>query len=284
MSHNWEHALISCLPSAREPRSVPDAPVATARRSGHAAAIFLPASQARRPAPRMGWRSRLRLAAAPVPLDVKPARGDNLRGTRQRNEGGKHGRGIRRAVQPDGQAGAGDRGVQGDRAGDLQGAGRCRRRRGGGGARPARAGGGQGRRSRRWAGAASCSRPTWRRSTGPRGAAKAALDAWGGIDILVNNAGMPFVEPILETTPEHWDMAQAVNLRAPFLMAQALAPGMIERRAGQDRQHQLADQLDRHPRPRRLRRVQERPERADQVHDRSSGRRSTCRATRSARP
>ncbi len=33
---------------------------------------------------------------------------------------------------------------------------------------------------------------------GPRGAAKAALDAWGGIDILVNNAGMSFVEPILE--------------------------------------------------------------------------------------
>ena len=36
---------------------------------------------------------------------------------------------------------------------------------------------------------------------GPRGAAKAALDAWGGIDLLVNNAGMSFVEPILETTP-----------------------------------------------------------------------------------
>src|SRR5689334_5907823 len=67
---------------------------------------------------------------------------------------------------------------------------------------------------------------------GPRGAARATLDAWGGIDILVNNAGMSFVEPILETTPEHWDHTQAVNLRAPFLMAQALAPGMIERRQG----------------------------------------------------
>jgi NAD(P)-dependent dehydrogenase (short-subunit alcohol dehydrogenase family) len=67
---------------------------------------------------------------------------------------------------------------------------------------------------------------------GPRGAAKAALDAWGGIDILVNNAGTTFVEPILETTVEHWDTIQAVNLRAPFLLAQALAPGMIERRMG----------------------------------------------------
>lgn len=67
---------------------------------------------------------------------------------------------------------------------------------------------------------------------GPRAAARAALDAWGGIDILVNNAGITFVEPILATTVEHWDLIQAVNLRAPFLLAQALAPGMIERRMG----------------------------------------------------
>jgi NAD(P)-dependent dehydrogenase (short-subunit alcohol dehydrogenase family) len=31
---------------------------------------------------------------------------------------------------------------------------------------------------------------------------------------------------------EDWDLVQAVNLRAPFLLAQALAPGMIERKAG----------------------------------------------------
>jgi 2-deoxy-D-gluconate 3-dehydrogenase len=67
---------------------------------------------------------------------------------------------------------------------------------------------------------------------GPRTAAGQALDAWGGIDILVNNAGITFVEPILETTVEHWDLIQAVNLRAPFLLAQALAPGMIDRRMG----------------------------------------------------
>ena len=30
---------------------------------------------------------------------------------------------------------------------------------------------------------------------GPRAAARAALDAWGGIDILVNNAGIAVVEP-----------------------------------------------------------------------------------------
>jgi 2-deoxy-D-gluconate 3-dehydrogenase len=67
---------------------------------------------------------------------------------------------------------------------------------------------------------------------GPRAAARAALDAWGGVDILVNNAGIAIVEPLLEMQAEDWDLVQAVNLRAPFLLAQALAPGMIERRMG----------------------------------------------------
>jgi 2-deoxy-D-gluconate 3-dehydrogenase len=67
---------------------------------------------------------------------------------------------------------------------------------------------------------------------GPRAAARAALDAWGGIDILVNNAGISRVVSLLEMSVEDWNMVQAVNLRAPFLLAQLLAPGMIERRQG----------------------------------------------------
>ena len=67
---------------------------------------------------------------------------------------------------------------------------------------------------------------------GPRAAAAQALAAWGGIDVLVNNAGIAKVEPLLEQSAEDWDLVQAVNLRAPFLMAQALVPGMIERRQG----------------------------------------------------
>jgi len=63
-------------------------------------------------------------------------------------------------------------------------------------------------------------------------AARAALDAWGGIDILVNNAGISRVVSLLEMSVEDWNMVQAVNLRAPFLLAQLLAPGMIERRQG----------------------------------------------------
>src|SRR5262249_29427356 len=67
---------------------------------------------------------------------------------------------------------------------------------------------------------------------GPRAAASQALDYFGGIDILVNNAGIFYRQNILETTVDHWDETQAVNLRAPFLLAQAIAPGMIERRMG----------------------------------------------------
>jgi NAD(P)-dependent dehydrogenase (short-subunit alcohol dehydrogenase family) len=67
---------------------------------------------------------------------------------------------------------------------------------------------------------------------GPKAAARTALQAWGGIDILVNNAGITAIESLLEAKVENWDRIMAVNLRAPFLLAQALAPRMIEQRAG----------------------------------------------------
>jgi NAD(P)-dependent dehydrogenase (short-subunit alcohol dehydrogenase family) len=67
---------------------------------------------------------------------------------------------------------------------------------------------------------------------GPREAAARALERFGVVDILVNNAGITFVEDIVDTTVEHWDAIMAVNLRAPFLLAQALAPKMIAQRRG----------------------------------------------------
>lgn len=67
---------------------------------------------------------------------------------------------------------------------------------------------------------------------GPVKAAKEALGALGGIDILVNNAGVALLDPLLEATVEDWDTTMAVNLRAPFLLARALAPQMIARKAG----------------------------------------------------
>jgi NAD(P)-dependent dehydrogenase (short-subunit alcohol dehydrogenase family) len=67
---------------------------------------------------------------------------------------------------------------------------------------------------------------------GPARAARTALAAWGTIDILVNSAGIARVAPALELTLEDWEATMAVNLRAPFLLAQVLAPGMIAQRWG----------------------------------------------------
>lgn len=67
---------------------------------------------------------------------------------------------------------------------------------------------------------------------GPGIAAAQVLEFFGTIDILVNNAGIFHRQSILETTPEQWDETQAVNVRAPFLLSQAVVPGMIEQRSG----------------------------------------------------
>ena len=67
---------------------------------------------------------------------------------------------------------------------------------------------------------------------GARQAGKMALEHFGTVDILVNNAGIAYVESLLDTAVESWDEIQAVNLRAPFILAQMLAPGMIAQRSG----------------------------------------------------
>ncbi len=67
---------------------------------------------------------------------------------------------------------------------------------------------------------------------GPRHAAREALKAFGTIDILVNNAGVTTIKSIIDTPVEDWDWVNAVNLRAPFLLAQALAPKMIAQGMG----------------------------------------------------
>ena len=48
------------------------------------------------------------------------------------------------------------------------------------------------------------------------------------IDILVNNAGIALVEPALELSLDDWDRVMALNLRAPFQLAQSVAPAMIQ--------------------------------------------------------
>jgi NAD(P)-dependent dehydrogenase (short-subunit alcohol dehydrogenase family) len=67
---------------------------------------------------------------------------------------------------------------------------------------------------------------------GPVTAAKEALAAFGTIDILVNNAGIALIDPLLDAKVADWDMTMAVNLRAPFLLAREIVPGMIARKRG----------------------------------------------------
>jgi 2-deoxy-D-gluconate 3-dehydrogenase len=67
---------------------------------------------------------------------------------------------------------------------------------------------------------------------GPRLAGSKALEFFGTVDILVNNAGLVFVEDLLDTSLEHWEETQRVNLRAPFLLAQTVVPKMIDQRRG----------------------------------------------------
>jgi 2-deoxy-D-gluconate 3-dehydrogenase len=67
---------------------------------------------------------------------------------------------------------------------------------------------------------------------GPRKAAREALAAFGTIDVLVNNAGVTTIKSIIDTPVEDWEWVNNVNLRAPFLLAQALAPAMIRQKAG----------------------------------------------------
>lgn len=62
--------------------------------------------------------------------------------------------------------------------------------------------------------------------------AYAAAEAAGPIDLLVNNAGIALLQSFLDTSPEDFDRVMAVNARAPMLIAQVIARGMIERKRG----------------------------------------------------
>ena len=52
------------------------------------------------------------------------------------------------------------------------------------------------------------------------------------IDIVVNNAGVSFPEPLLDLQLDSWERTMAVNLRAPAIIVQEVAPTMIEAGGG----------------------------------------------------
>ena len=56
--------------------------------------------------------------------------------------------------------------------------------------------------------------------------------AFGPVDVLVNNAGMGKREPLERIAIDDFDEMIAVNLRAPFLLAQRLVPVMAKRGFG----------------------------------------------------
>jgi pteridine reductase len=49
------------------------------------------------------------------------------------------------------------------------------------------------------------------------------VDAFGALDVLVNSAAVMVRTPFGEVTPEQWDSIMALNVRAPFFLAQAAA-------------------------------------------------------------
>lgn len=60
---------------------------------------------------------------------------------------------------------------------------------------------------------------------------KLSADHWKP-DILINCAGVNLGYTMLATTAEEFDTTYAINVRAPFLLAQAVLPGMLQRGYG----------------------------------------------------
>ena len=54
-------------------------------------------------------------------------------------------------------------------------------------------------------------------------------EALGPVDILVNNAGVALLENAEALSEEAWDRTMTINLKAPFLLAQAVGKQMLSR-------------------------------------------------------
>ncbi|MBL8672713.1 MAG: SDR family oxidoreductase [Alphaproteobacteria bacterium] len=59
--------------------------------------------------------------------------------------------------------------------------------------------------------------------------ARHVTDDWGAPDVLINNAGLYPFAGLMETDAATWDRIMGVNVRAPFLLTQALGRAMAEK-------------------------------------------------------
>src|SRR5689334_4980904 len=64
----------------------------------------------------------------------------------------------------------------------------------------------------------------------PESLIAAVVAAFGRLDILINSAAIMVRTPFGEVTPDVWDNMFALNLRAPFFLAQAAAPHLKKAR------------------------------------------------------
>jgi pteridine reductase len=62
------------------------------------------------------------------------------------------------------------------------------------------------------------------RPDGPAGLVADVVESFGGLEVVVNSAAVMVRTPFGEVTPEQWDAMMALNVRAPFFLAQAAAP------------------------------------------------------------
>jgi NAD(P)-dependent dehydrogenase (short-subunit alcohol dehydrogenase family) len=65
-----------------------------------------------------------------------------------------------------------------------------------------------------------------------REAVRKIVDQYGRVDILVNNAGAVHIQPLIETSTEHWEKTLSVNLTGTFLITKHVLPQMIRRKSG----------------------------------------------------
>lgn len=63
-------------------------------------------------------------------------------------------------------------------------------------------------------------------------AVEAAIAGLGGLHVLVTSAGLSRSVPLLEMTPEVWDLILGVNLTGSFLCLRAAAPHLARQRSG----------------------------------------------------